>query len=92
MKMCALLLILDCHCLLSEVKANFVYYSYPLHIFIWIGLCRYKKMVMMMVMVIVMMMVMMMAIEMERWRNPSNAAVEDHFGKAYKTGGEGAKS
>ena len=32
--MCALLLILDCHCLLSEVKANFVYYSYPLHIFV----------------------------------------------------------
>ena len=47
---------------------------------------------MMMVMVMVMMMVMMMVIEMERWRNPSNAAVEDHFGKAYKTGGEGATS
>ena len=41
-KMCALLLILDCHCLLSEVKANFVYYSYPLHIFIWIGLCGFS--------------------------------------------------
>ena len=43
MKMCALLLILDCHCLLSEVKANFVYYSYPLHILSGLGFVAFLQ-------------------------------------------------